>query len=56
MLVRFILGPDDQVQNSVDLLCENAGEAIKAAKQLVDGNDVELWPRDRGIERFNGPG
>jgi hypothetical protein len=32
------------------------GEAIKAAKQLVDGHDVELWQRDRKIERFNRPG
>jgi hypothetical protein len=52
----FILGPDGRVQGSVDLLCENEGEAIKAAKQLIDGHDVELWQRDRKIERFNRPG
>jgi len=52
----FILGPDGRVQGSVDLLCENEGEAIKAAKQLVDGHDVELWQRDRKIVRFNRPG
>jgi len=44
------------VEDSVGLLCENKGEAIKAAKQLVDGHDVELWQRDRKIERFNRPG
>ena len=48
----FILGPDGRVQESVDLLWENEGEA----KQLVDGHDVELWQRDRKIERFNRPG
>lgn len=52
----FILGLDGRVQESVDLLCENEGEAIKAAKQLIDGHDVELWQRDRQIERFNLPG
>jgi hypothetical protein len=49
----FILGPDDRVMAAVDLLCENEGEAIKAAKRLVDGHDIELWQRDRKIERFN---
>jgi len=44
------------VEDSVGLLCENKGEAIKAAKQLVDDHDVELWQRDRKIERFNRPG
>jgi hypothetical protein len=39
------------VQGSVDLFCENEGEAIKATKQLVDGHDIELWQRDRKIER-----
>jgi hypothetical protein len=29
----FILGADGRVKGSVDLLCENEGEAIKAAKQ-----------------------
>ena len=48
----FILGPDGRVQASVSLLCRNEGEAIEAAKQIVDGHDVELWRRDRKIERF----
>jgi hypothetical protein len=26
--------------------------AIAAAKQLVDGHDVELWQRDRKIAEF----
>jgi hypothetical protein len=52
----FILGSDDRVEASVNLLCRNDGEAIEAAKQLVDGHDVELWQRDRKIERFDRPG
>jgi hypothetical protein len=52
----FILGSDGRVQDFVDLFCENEDEAIKAAEQLVDGHDVELWQRESRIERFNGLG
>jgi hypothetical protein len=48
----YILGPDGHVQNRVDLLCDDEAEAIKLAKQLVDGHDVELWQLDRRIETF----
>ena len=48
----FIMGPDGHVQNRVDLQCANDAEAIKLAKQLVDGCDVELWQLDRKIETF----
>jgi hypothetical protein len=27
--------------------------AIEAAKQLVDGHDIELWDRDRFVGRFS---
>jgi hypothetical protein len=27
--------------------------AIEAAKQLVDGHDIELWDRDRLVGRFS---
>ena len=55
------------VQDYVDLLCENAGEAINAARQRVDGHDVELrhgiaglsgqWPARRIVfgRQPNGP-
>jgi len=48
----FIMGPDGHVQNRVDLRCADDAEAIKVAKQLVDGYDVELWQLDRKIETF----
>jgi hypothetical protein len=42
---------------AASLMAENfnsaGSEAIMAAKQLVDGHDVELWQRERRIERFN---
>jgi hypothetical protein len=34
------------------MLATDDGEAIKLAKQLVDGHDVELWQLDRKIETF----
>ena len=48
----YILGPDGHVQNGVDVLCDDEAEAIRLAKQLVDGHDVELWQLDRKIETF----
>lgn len=48
----FIIGPDGHVQNRIDLRCVDDAEAIKLAKQLVDGHDVELWQLGRKIEIF----
>ncbi|XIA64179.1 hypothetical protein ACFIOY_35585 [Bradyrhizobium sp. TZ2] len=48
----YILGPDGHVQNRVNLLYDDEAEAIRLAKQLVDGRDVELWQLGRKIETF----
>lgn len=48
----YILGADGHVENRVDLMCENEAEAIRLAKQLVDGHDVELWQLGRRVETF----
>jgi hypothetical protein len=48
----YIMGPDGHVQNRVDLRCNNESEAIRLARQLVDGHDVELWQLDRQIGTF----
>ena len=48
----YIMGTDGHVQNRVDLRCDDDVEAIKLAKQLVDGHDVELWNLDRYIDTF----
>ena len=48
----YIMGSDGHVQNRVDLRCNDDAEAIRLAKQLVDGYDVELWNLDRHIETF----
>jgi hypothetical protein len=52
----YILGPDGHVQNRVDIICDDEAEALRLAKQLVDGHDVELWQLDRKIEMLKHPG
>ena len=48
----YIMGPDGHIENRVELRCDDDVEAIRLAKQLVDGHDVELWQLDRHIETF----
>jgi hypothetical protein len=48
----YIMGSDGHVQNRVDLRCNDDAEAVRLAKQLVDGRDIELWQLDRHIETF----
>ena len=48
----YIMGPDGHIQNRVELRCDADVEAIRLAKQVVDGHDVELWQLDRYIETF----
>ena len=38
--------------NAEDLLCDTDEVSVEAAKQLVDGHDVELWQRHRKVEKF----
>jgi hypothetical protein len=48
----YILGADGHVENRVDLMCEEEAEAVRLAKQLVEGHDVELWQLGRRVETF----
>lgn len=48
----YILGFDGHVRNRVDLICDDEAEAIRLAKQLVDGHDVELWQLGRLVGMF----
>jgi hypothetical protein len=50
----YLIGPDGRFENAIDLDCPNDDAAKEAARQLVDGRDVELWQRDRQIESFEG--
>jgi len=48
----YILGPNGHIHERVDMLATGDGEAIKLAKQLFDGHDVELWQLGRKIGTF----
>jgi hypothetical protein len=48
----YIVGHDGHFSEAVPLVCVDDDEAMKKAKQLVDGHDVELWQRDRKIATF----
>jgi hypothetical protein len=48
----YLVGHDGHFSEAVPLVCGDDDEAMKKAKQLVDGHDVELWQRDRKIATF----
>ena len=48
----YLIGPDGHFWKSIALDVPDEAAAIVAAKQLVDGHDVELWQRDRKIGKF----
>jgi hypothetical protein len=48
----YIVGQDRHLYSSKSLDCADDVEASEAAKQLVDGHDVELWQRDRMVAKF----
>jgi hypothetical protein len=48
----YIIGRDGHFQKAIDLDCSDDEAAMKSAKQLVNGFDVELWQRDGRIAKF----
>jgi hypothetical protein len=48
----YIVGSDGHFHSSVPLECADDDVAMKKAKQLVDGHDVELWQRTRKVATF----
>jgi hypothetical protein len=48
----YLIGSDVHFYKSIALDEPDEAAAIAAAKQLVDGHDVELWQRDRKIGKF----
>ena len=48
----YIIGPDGHILNRIDLFCVDEDEAKEYAVRLVDGQNVELWQRDRRIAEF----
>jgi hypothetical protein len=48
----YIVGPDGHILSRIDLSCANEDEAKECAVRLIDGQNVELWQRDRRIAEF----
>jgi hypothetical protein len=48
----YLIGSDGHFYKSIALHAPDEPAAIAAARQLVDGDDVELWQRDRKIGKF----
>ena len=48
----YLIGLDGRIFSAVVLDCKDDAEAIKKAKQLVDGHDIELWQLTRKIATF----
>jgi hypothetical protein len=50
----YFIGRDGQFMKAIDLICDDDDGARKRAGKMVDGHDVELWHRDRRVEKFEG--
>jgi hypothetical protein len=50
----FLINGDNRVSSYRAIDAETDAEALKAARQFVDGCDVEVWYLDRKIGRIEG--
>lgn len=48
----YVLDRDGHITHRIDLICEGEEAAKGRAKQLVDGQDVELWQGNQRIALF----
>ena len=48
----YIIGQDGHFKEAVAFVCCDDAEAMKSAKRLVNGHDVELWQLDRLVTTF----
>src|ERR1700722_1958447 len=48
----YIVGDDDHFLGFEEMVCQDDGEAVTKAKQLLDGRDVEVWNGDRLVIRL----
>jgi hypothetical protein len=45
----YVIGDDGHFVKAIELDCPDDSAAIEAAKQFIDGSDLELRQRDRKI-------
>jgi hypothetical protein len=48
----YVVGSDGKFQIAHSLDCEDDEAAIEAAKQFLDGLDIEVWQQRRRITRL----
>jgi hypothetical protein len=49
----YVIGSDGHFVRAIHLDCPDDSAAIEWAKQYIDGDDIELWQRDRQIAKFD---
>jgi hypothetical protein len=49
----YTFGKDKHIAGVRAFVCQNDTDATVWAKQLADGNDVELWSGNRLVTRLN---
>jgi hypothetical protein len=49
----YEIGEDEHIWNYRAFACEGDADAMVWAKQLLDGNDIELWSGERFVIRLN---
>jgi hypothetical protein len=52
----YVIGEDEHIRSFRAFVCDGDADAMVWAKQLLDGNDVELWSGDRFVIRFSHAG
>jgi hypothetical protein len=52
----YMMGEDGHIRSYRAFVCDGDADAMVWAKQLLDGNDIELWSGDRFVIRFNHAG
>jgi hypothetical protein len=51
----YLIDDDNRVASFKPIEAETDAEALRAARQFVDGCDVEVWHLDRKIGRLTRP-
>jgi len=52
MYRAYLIDKDDRVESFKPVEADSDNEALVAAKQFVDGHDVEVWLLDRMVGRL----
>ena len=53
MYRAYFIDEDDRVESFKPVEADSDEEALAAAKQLVDGHDIEVWLLDRMVARLS---